>query len=129
MFDKLVVSGSTGKNRRLSKFFLGSAVLYLTAVAGALIVTVVLADPQMVSATSGSSIPLLLAPPIQRVDAASSSPRPSRPAPSADLRNVVTLDHLSDARTPAASPFDPPHPPLIGPIDGNLPIGESPGTG
>ncbi|HYL97487.1 MAG TPA: energy transducer TonB [Blastocatellia bacterium] len=102
MFDKMVISGSSRKNSRLSKFFLGSAFLYLSALGIALILTIVLANPQLLSATSGLNVRLIAADPQPQVLPQVQSGSHSHSQPPMDFRNPVTFDAVGRGQNTAA---------------------------
>lgn len=103
MFDQLVVSSQQRRRHSTGKFFLMTSTLYVFAIAGAFVVSVVAYDARLPESRDVTQVILLPAPPGHR-------PRnrgpetASKPTPRPDYRNVDKLENLLH-REPGPPPF------------------------
>lgn len=111
MFDKLVVSTIHRSKRRTAKFFFGTVVFYLVAVASAFALSVLMANPRLADRevlTLVGPLPSPRSPIVDHIQ--SGSPSTTR----RDLNNVQDLDQILSHRTTTQpsvplplGPFDP----------------------
>jgi len=123
MFEKMVLSGAGRRDRRLSKFFVGSTLAYLVLAGSALAVSICISDPKLV----GSSASTALRGVFPVVSASNQTAQPSSGARSASMRpnpySVRTLDDV--IRRPSPLPPNM-NTSIDGPVD---PHGAGPGQG
>src|SRR6185436_9209337 len=97
MFDQLVVSSRQRRRHTTGKFFLLTSALYVFAIAGAFVVSVLAYDPKLADVNEITIIRLPVAkfePPRTNVER---GPR-SDDTPPPDFRNVARLENLSRDR-------------------------------
>lgn len=92
MFDKLVVSSAQGRGGRTVKFFVCTALFYLSAFAFAIACSVFFATPKLADTSSASSGPLV----VQLAGTSQDPPDPPEAdvAPTKDVRSVESLDTI-----------------------------------
>jgi TonB family protein len=92
MFDKLVVSTAQRRRGRTAKFFVGTSVLYLSAVAVAFALSILLATPKLADTAFIGPSPIFL----QQGGPREKLPdtRQTTVAPTRDPRNVEPLDRI-----------------------------------
>jgi TonB family protein len=94
MFEKLVVSNAQKRKGRTATFFVITSIVYLSAVAVAFALSVLLADPKLAD-TSNSAIPIAKLPP-PRGQQVSTPHRDTGGTPRLDLTNVLKYDIIAN---------------------------------
>jgi TonB family protein len=94
MFDKLVVSTAQRRRGRTAKFFVGTSVVYLSAVAVAFALSILLATPQLADSRLTSICRVLAASPTPRDPGVVVDHRDPGGARRPDLTNLQRLDQL-----------------------------------
>ena len=125
MFNKLIVSTINGRKQRTARFFCGTAVFYLLAVAVAFAVSIILENPKL--ADTSDHLAMLITPP----PLLAGSPKPVTVAergPAAvatynDPTHVADLEKVIATAPGPAQPNAPPGPPGIGKVDSTGPGG------
>jgi protein TonB len=119
MFDNLVVSTAQRRRGRTAKFFVGTSVIYLSAVAVAFALSILLATPKLADTAFIGPAPIFLQ---------QGGPREKQPdtrkttvAPTKDPRNVESLDriitNLGNSRPPVVQNASPQGTPKLGAFD------------
>jgi len=141
MFERMVLSGAGRRDRRLSKFFVGSSLAYLLLAGSALAVSICVSDPKLLGSNAGTTIKWVAVP-------TGSNEPSSRPpsgggggrvvTPRQNLNTITPLDRLPshvDPAPPSLHPIEGPSDqeatqggPGIGGGDSSIP-GYQPGTG
>jgi TonB family protein len=120
MFNKLVVSTNEKRSNRTTRFFFGTSIIYLAAVAFAFAISILVANPQM----ADTSKIILIAPsppPALAPHDAGPTRRENPVAPREDLNSVRSLDDIishPENRPTEVRHQGPPRPGAIGPIEG-----------
>ena len=119
MFDKLVVSTAQRRRGRTAKFFVGTSVIYLSSVAVAFALSILLATPKLADAAFIGPGPIFLqqgGPKKEQHDT-----RPATVSPTRDPRNVEPLDriitNLGNSRPPVAQNASPQGTAKLGELD------------
>lgn len=124
MFDKLVVSTAHRRKGRTAKFFVCTSIIYLSVVAVALALSVLLASPKLADTAATGSVPIFLPPGGTRQKPPDSRLR--NVAPTKDLRNIESLEqiisNLGNPRPPVFRNAIPPGTEIVGGLD--LPPGD-----
>jgi TonB family protein len=120
MFNKLVVSTNEKRGNRTARFFFGTSVIYLIAVACAFAISILIANPQMADTSKITLIAPSPPPPLARPDVG--PPRHEAPAaPREDPNFVRSLDDIinhPDHAPAEARHAGPPGTGAIGPVGG-----------
>lgn len=119
MFNKLIVSTINGRRQRTARFFCGTAVFYLLAVAAAFAVSIIVENPKL--ADTGEHLELMILPP----PSTAGSPKPvavvnrgsSAPATYNDPTHVRNIEDVISSVPGPARPNAPPVPPGIGNVE------------
>lgn len=123
MFDKLIVSTAHRRKGRTAKFFVCTSIIYLSVVAVALALSVLLATPKLADTASATPAPVFLPSGGARVK--HDDPRP-HVVPTKDPRNVKSLEqiisNLDTSRPPVIQNALPPGTEIVGGLD--LPPGD-----
>lgn len=119
MFEKLVVSTARRRSRRTAKFFVCTSIIYLSAVAFAVALSILLATPKL--ADTASAGPTLSMIPIGGLREKQHDTRKSSEEPPKDPRNVQPLDriveNLGNSRQAVIRPALPPGTGIAGGLD------------
>lgn len=110
MFDNLVVSTAQRRRGRTAKFFAGTSIIYLSAVAVAFALSVVLATPKLADTAAAGSVPIFL--PSGGGRQKPPDKQPPIVVPTRDPRNVESLEqiisNLGNTRPPVIQNTMPP---------------------
>ena len=93
MFERLVVSPAQKGKGRTARFFVCTSIIYLSAVAFAFAISILLADPKLAD-THDSAIPLAAPPPGPRPPQVVTPSRDSRGTARQDPSNVLKYDDI-----------------------------------
>jgi TonB family protein len=125
MFEKMVLSGAGRRDRRLSKFFVGSTLVYLLLAGSALAVSICVSDPKLLGAGGKNAPPFIIA--IQP-SGGGHPPTVARAATTA-RQNIYSPSPLVDILRHASAP-QPPQPIILDPnVHGDGPGFGGPGVG
>jgi len=127
MFDKLVVSTAQRRRRRTAKFFVGTSIIYLSAVGVAFALSILFATPKLADTASTGPGPVFF--PLGGPREKPHDNRQTTVAPTKDPRSVEPLEqiiaNLGNSRPPVIQNAFPPGPTTIVGLD--APGGRGPG--
>ncbi len=129
MFDKLLVSTARRRSRRTAKFFVCTSTIYLSAVAFAFALSVLLPEPKLADSSSWREVLVAPSPPPGlRPTGVVEKHRDPESAPRQDLNNVMTYDTIVGQRQ--SNPIASPSPHTIGDVgqDQGVPAGDPNGV-
>jgi protein TonB len=118
MFDKLIDSAPKRRKRRFFGFFFGTSILYLSALAAALVVSVLVTDPKLADTSELKFVPIIPPPKSgggQVRPKSVQQQRPTRP----DIYRPVPLDAQVEEPTPDRFNTPPTGPLIPGPGNPN----------
>lgn len=117
MFDKLIDSAPERRKRRFSRFFFGTSFLYLLALAAALVVSVVAANPEMVHPSELTLTDLVPPPKLGKLDAPHTKPHPPTRSSQPDIYNPAPPDQPISRQAADSTPDQYNNPPTSSLID------------
>lgn len=120
MFNKLVVSANEKRSNRTAKFFFGTSIIYLIAVASAFAISILIANPQMAD-TSKTILIAPSPPPAPKPPKVGPTPNETQNTARRDPNFVRSLDDIishPDPAPPEARCDGPPGTGVIGAVDG-----------
>jgi protein TonB len=97
MFERLVVSTAQKRKGRTARFFVCTSIIYLSAIAFAFAVSILLADPKLAD-SRGSAIPLAIPPPGPQPPQVVTPSRDSSGAARQDPSNVLRYEDIVNHR-------------------------------
>jgi protein TonB len=92
MFDRLIDSAPVRPRRRLLRFFFGTSILYLLAMTTALVVSVLVTNPELVHTSDLKSISIVLPPPKRGTPDMPQAKEPPQRQTQPDIYNPVPLE-------------------------------------
>jgi len=120
MFERMVLSGAGRRDRRLSKFFVGSSLAYLLLAGSALAVSICVSDPKL--AGSGGNNTRIFVDLFQQSGGAHPPAVSSRPA-AAPRPNLYSTRPLEYITRPERGQLPPVVAPILDSLDGAWPLG------